>query len=132
MFAQIAGCSRRDESEVAAASSAGGEEVESVVAGEWSKALLVMVDGDEEIVVGHLVCRRADLGAVDALARLQLTARRSGCTLRLRDVSPTLGDVLGLVGLGELVASVVEVGGQTEGREQLGVEEVVDGHDPSS
>ncbi|MGW7054144.1 STAS domain-containing protein [Streptomyces sp. NPDC054887] len=41
-----------------------------------------------------------DLTAVEALARLRLTARRSGCRLRLRGAGPDLLALLRLVGLG--------------------------------
>ncbi len=47
--------------------------------------------------VGRLA--RADLTAVDALARLQLTARRHGTALRLRGGTPQLLGLLDLVGL---------------------------------
>ncbi|MFI2208862.1 STAS domain-containing protein [Streptomyces sp. NPDC020141] len=41
----------------------------------------------------------ADLTAVDALARMRLTARRLGCRIRLRDASPELLALLDLIGL---------------------------------
>jgi len=69
--------------------------------------------------------RSPDLATVDALARLQLAARRLGGSLRLRDVGDELGELLDLVGLRR------EVGGQPEGREELlGVEEGVEPGDP--
>jgi ABC-type transporter Mla MlaB component len=40
---------------------------------------------------------------VDALARLQLTARRSGAQLTIRDASTQLQELLGFVGLDEVV-----------------------------
>ncbi|MCX2185626.1 STAS domain-containing protein [Streptomyces sp. SKN60] len=46
---------------------------------------------------------RVGLGAVDALARLRLTARRCGHRLEFRGAGPELRDVLGLVGLGDLL-----------------------------
>ncbi|MFD6426169.1 STAS domain-containing protein [Streptomyces sp. NPDC060198] len=46
---------------------------------------------------------RPDLTAVEAVARLSLTARRAGGgTLRLRDVPPELRTLLDLVGLTDL------------------------------
>jgi hypothetical protein len=73
--------------------------------------------------VGPLV--GADLGAVDALARLALVLRRLGLELQLREVSSELRELLALTGLLGLL--VVESGGETEEREQcLGVEE--EGH----
>jgi hypothetical protein len=55
------------------------------------------------------------LAAVDALARLQLTARRLGCEIRLRDASVDLQDLLDFVGLRDVLC--VEAGGQAEERE---------------
>ena len=46
-----------------------------------------------------------DLALVDALARLQLAARRRGCSIQLRDPCEELRELLDLVGLAELVAS---------------------------
>lgn len=65
------------------------------------------------------------LGTVDLLARLQLTARRAGGRIRLRDPDPALHALLDLVGLR------FEVEGQPEEREPaLGVEEAVEPGDP--
>jgi hypothetical protein len=50
--------------------------------------------------VGGLV---ADLVAVEALARLQLAARRRSCTLWLRHASPELDQLLELCGVRELL-----------------------------
>ncbi|MET7616367.1 STAS domain-containing protein [Streptomyces sp. NPDC005408] len=52
--------------------------------------------------VGELT--HANLAAVNALARLQLTARRLGCRIRLRNAGPELRALLDLVGFGEVVA----------------------------
>jgi hypothetical protein len=72
----------------------------------------------------------ADLGAVDSLARLQLAARRLGCGLRLTRASSELQQLLGCVGLADVVLSV-EVGRQAEDREQrVGVEEERELDDP--
>jgi ABC-type transporter Mla MlaB component len=40
-----------------------------------------------------------DAGTVDALARLQLAARRHGCQVRLRGVSAELRELLAFMGL---------------------------------
>jgi ABC-type transporter Mla MlaB component len=69
---------------------------------------------------------RVDLAAVDALARVQLEARRRGCSVWLRHACPDLIQLLELVGL----KGVLQVGGQAEGLEQGGVEEVVVPDDP--
>jgi hypothetical protein len=44
-----------------------------------------------------------DAATVDALARLQLAARRRGCLLELRNASPELLDLLEFVGLADVV-----------------------------
>ncbi|GGP91978.1 hypothetical protein GCM10010266_13370 [Streptomyces griseomycini] len=65
------------------------------------------------------------LAAVNLLARLQLTARRAGGRIRLRDPSPALRALLDLVGLR------FETEGQPEQREPpLGVQEAVEPGDP--
>ena len=43
---------------------------------------------------------RPDVHAVDALARLQLAAKRRGCTLVLQNVSSELAELVELMGLG--------------------------------
>ncbi|MFE5187322.1 STAS domain-containing protein [Streptomyces sp. NPDC056628] len=65
------------------------------------------------------------LGTVDLLARLQLTARRAGGRIRLRDSDPALHALLDLVGLR------FEMERQPEEREPaLRVEEAVEPGDP--
>jgi hypothetical protein len=70
------------------------------------------------------------LALVDLVARLQLLARGAGCTITVRDPSPELSELLDLAGLAELLGAGLQAGGQAEGREQLGVEEVLPGDDP--
>ena len=85
--------------------------------------------GCERVVcdVGALV--RPDVGAVNALARLQLAARRRGGEIRLRDPSPRLLELIALCGLAEVLR--VEPGRQPEEREQpLRVQERVEMGDP--
>ena len=90
--------------------------------------------------VDRLVC---DVGAivepdavtVDALARLQLTARRLGREVRIRHASRELQELLALMGLSDVVplsdSSALEVGRQAEEREiDLRVEEEADPADP--
>ncbi|MFD7131343.1 STAS domain-containing protein [Streptomyces sp. NPDC059894] len=85
--------------------------------------LRTLLDGTGAAVV---VCDVAGLGppglpAVDALARLHLTARRAGGRLRLRAPDPALRALLDLVGLR------FEVERQTEeGEPAVGVEEEVE------
>lgn len=71
----------------------------------------------------------ADLDLVDALARLQLEARRLHCEIVIQPVGDDLLGLLNLVGLDQ--ALPVEVRGEPETLEQGGVEEVVDVVDPT-
>jgi hypothetical protein len=72
-----------------------------------------------------------DAITIDALARLQLTARRLGCRVRFLRTCGELRDLLAFVGLGEVLALDAELrldpGWQAEEREQVrGVEEEAD------
>jgi ABC-type transporter Mla MlaB component len=72
--------------------------------------------------------------AVDALARMQLTARRAGGSIRLRHARARLRDLLAAIGLCEALprcSDTVRAGRQVEQREQIGVDEEVDPADPS-
>jgi hypothetical protein len=63
-----------------------------------------------------------DLATIEALARLQLAARRLGLELRLREVPEELRELIAFVGLSGVLD--VEPRRQPEEREQrLGVEE---------
>jgi hypothetical protein len=72
-------------------------------AGDGSRAVVIVVDGDVEVVVGRVLDARPDLAVVDALARLHLAGQRLGITIRLRDVCPELRDLVTLVGLSEIL-----------------------------
>jgi ABC-type transporter Mla MlaB component len=93
---------------------------------------------------GPVVCDVGALGepdaiTIDALARLQLTARRLGHRVELRGTCEELEDLLALTGLrevlaggGAVVGSAVDACGEPELREQaLGVEEEADPRDPT-
>jgi hypothetical protein len=75
-----------------------------------------------------------DKAALDALARLQLEARRVGATIELQNACAELVSLLALAGLSEVLpvagASCRPMDGQPEHREQLGVDEEVDRGDP--
>jgi ABC-type transporter Mla MlaB component len=71
-----------------------------------------------------------DAVTVDALARVQLTAKRLGRGVRLRHASKELQALVGFVGLGSVLQ--LEAGGEAEEREQgLRVEEERDLDDPA-
>ena len=59
-----------------------------------------------------------DAVTVDALARLQLSARRLGLEIRLRHASTELQELLAFFGLRDVLR--VEAGGKAEQREQRG------------
>jgi ABC-type transporter Mla MlaB component len=44
-----------------------------------------------------------DAVTVDALARLQLAAHRTGCSIRLRNASPELRELVAFMGLSDVV-----------------------------
>ena len=46
----------------------------------------------------------ADAVTIDALARLQLAARRHGCRVRLRHASPELSALVAFMGLADVLA----------------------------
>ncbi|MCA1691586.1 MAG: hypothetical protein LC733_05050 [Actinobacteria bacterium] len=70
-----------------------------------------------------------DLCFVDTLARLQLTAGRLGCSIRLRDPGEEVCGLLELVGLADVIPGsaglTLEAGREAECGEELGVQEVV-------
>lgn len=78
-----------------------------------------------------------DCATVDAVARLQLDARRRGREIVLRNASAQLQELLELSGLTDVIrcadGSGVEVGRQPEEREEpRGVEKKGDAADPSA
>ena len=67
----------------------------------------------------HLDCSavgEAEMGLVDALARLQLELRRLGLELRLDSPAPSLRELIQLAGLDPVLG--VEAGRQAEEREE--------------
>ncbi|MGH8901205.1 MAG: STAS domain-containing protein [Egibacteraceae bacterium] len=108
------------------------------VPGLCERVRVVLEHSDADLMtcdVGALV--DPDVGTIDALARLALTARRLGRQVRLRHACGELQELLALVGLGDAVGLEsgtlrVESRGQTEQREQpRGVEERVEPDDPT-
>ena len=83
---------------------------------------------DTQPVVCEAGSMRADLMTVDALARLQLAARRSGCEVELRGASDELLELLDLCGLGAVFCGE-RLGVRRclrqaeEGKQPVGVEE---------
>ncbi|MGH2573964.1 MAG: STAS domain-containing protein [Actinomycetota bacterium] len=102
---------------------------------ERVRTLLQESDADLVICdVGGLV--DPDAGSVDALARLQLTARRLGREVRLHQACGELQELLALMGLSEVLPPCAELPleprWQAEEREQApGVQEEGDPADPA-
>jgi hypothetical protein len=95
---------------------------------------VVLVSGDTTMVCGALPDGPVDLSVVDELARLQLAARRLGCSIVLRGVGVELAELLDFAGLTDILPSVDddgrEIGGKTECGKQGRVEEGVEPGDP--
>jgi hypothetical protein len=93
-----------------------------------------LASGDVAVAcdVEHIEGTAGDV--VDALARLQLAARRSRGSIRLRGVRPPLRELLVIVGLETAIPMCDqlrdEVRREAEQREELCVEEAVDPDDP--
>jgi ABC-type transporter Mla MlaB component len=97
--------------------------------------LLLERDRANVVVCDVGLLRDAGLGTVALLARLQLTARRSGGRVQVRNASSGLHEVLALVGVCDVVGVCpplrLEARGQTEHREETsGIEEEGDSGDP--
>jgi anti-anti-sigma regulatory factor len=77
----------------------------------------------------------ANAVTVDALARLQLIARRSGRRICIANASPALRDLMELMGLTDALPLSTELSlqpqGEAEAREHgCGVQEEIEPHDP--
>ncbi|HEX6576989.1 MAG TPA: STAS domain-containing protein [Jiangellaceae bacterium] len=88
-----------------------------------------------EVLVDVSRVRSPDIGYVDALARLQLGARRHGSRVRLVSPCPRLLELLALVGLDELLPADGGWSGDLhreaeQGEEPVDVEVGVDTGDP--
>lgn len=94
---------------------------------------LLVDESNVDIVDCDVRALGANVVAVEALARLQLTARRAGCHIRLRRPSHELEGLLDLCGLADVLPSGglrLGRGRQTEEREHARrVEERVDPQD---
>jgi ABC-type transporter Mla MlaB component len=96
---------------------------------ERLRAMLLADDAAEVVCdVGGL--SRIDASTVDALARLQLTARRLGRRMRLRNAPPRLRELLAFFGLSDAVPLVQAVRQPEEREHAGGVEERVEPGDP--
>lgn len=74
---------------------------------------MVLTRGRDEVASWPLERRgRCDLAMVDHVARLQLGAGRLGCTIRLRNAEPVMWELIGLMGLAQVVLDADASGGR--------------------
>ena len=95
----------------------------------------VLSASDASVVVCDVGALPANARTIEALARLQLTARRLQCRIRLRRVSAELEQLLRFAGLADVVPISGQLSGQRrrhaeQGEHPLRVEERVDRDDP--
>jgi ABC-type transporter Mla MlaB component len=115
----------------------GGPIAPSEVSGLCERVREVLENSDADLVLCDVsAVVRPDVGTVDALARLQLTARRLGREVRLRRACVELRELVALMGLSDVVPIVaglpLEPRGQAEERKKpVGVEEEADPGDPA-
>lgn len=94
----------------------------------------LFAEGGPALVVCDVGACSDDLATVDALARIQLTAKRSGGAVRFRGAAEELRRILDLVGLAGVLPceGSVQMRGQAEQREPPGgVQEEDDPGDPA-
>jgi ABC-type transporter Mla MlaB component len=100
----------------------------------WEGVRDLLAGSEAELVLCDVAALVApDAVTVDALARLQLAARRSGCRVRLRHPCGELQDLLGLMGLSDVLGPALpdKPGGEIEQREPpLRIQEEGDAGDP--
>ena len=105
-----------------------------MVTGDGSRVVLALDDHTEVTIWRLDDLGRPDLFLVDVLGRLQLAAGRLSWSIRLRNPCEELRALLDLAGLAGVMADAaslgLEPGGQAEGPEELGVQEVVEPGDP--
>jgi hypothetical protein len=80
------------------------------VAALCGRARRLLDDVDEDPVTCEVRALRADLSAVDALARVALTAGRLHRRIGLREATPALRELLALAGLADVVRCEPESG----------------------
>jgi hypothetical protein len=103
---------------------------------EREATVVLSCAGDEVAIWAMRNWDQRDLAIVNTLARLQLLAHRIGCRIEVRDPSPELTYLLDLAGLADVLGTPrvlrVEMVGETEGDEQVCVDEAVMPDDPAS
>jgi ABC-type transporter Mla MlaB component len=72
--------------------------------GLFKRVCVLLKDSGAGVALCDVREAKADAVTVDALARLQLAARRSGCQLRLQHASKELCALVALMGLQDVLA----------------------------
>jgi len=70
----------------------------------YERVCSLLAASGADVAVCDVAGVAADAVAVDALARLQLAARRHGCRIRLQHTSAELRDLIAFMGLEEVLA----------------------------
>ena len=73
--------------------------------GLCTRVCALLEDARGELVDCHVAGIAADAVSVDALARLQLAARRHNCRIRLREASVELKQLVAFLGLDDVLTS---------------------------
>ena len=81
-----------------------GPILRSDLPGLCDRVCAILTDGSADEALCDVRGVEPDAVTVDALARLQLAARRRGCRVRLRHASPALLDLVAFMGLTEVLA----------------------------
>jgi ABC-type transporter Mla MlaB component len=112
----------------------GGRIPRAAVPGLCARVHRLLCTRDADLVTCDVAAlAHPDATALDALARLQLTARRLGRSIRLRNEPAVLRSLLSLTGLRETLPPVdlrLEPNWEPKQREQVRVNEEVDPADP--
>jgi hypothetical protein len=95
---------------------------------------IIINSSDGELIFCDVSALPANVRTIEALARLQLTARRHGRRIRLQRASRELQQLIEFVGLSEVLAARPPLRGRSGNAEERehprGVEERVDRDDP--
>ena len=86
---------------------------------EWLCARLAASlphEGQALVICDLRLVENPDMETVEGLARLQLTAKRAGCELRLRNASDALRELLDVAGLEEVILLEHSIDPDSQGR----------------
>jgi ABC-type transporter Mla MlaB component len=73
--------------------------------GLCDRVCALLTESGAEVILCDVCDVRPDAVTVDALARLQLAARRTGCTVQLRGGSPELCALVEFMGLADVICT---------------------------